>query len=172
LGWVYELPFGKGKSYFTDGLVGKVIGGWQFSGIESCYTGTPMTITANGTSLNAPDEAQTANQILSNVTFLGGIGPNAYYYNPKAFAPVTTVSYGNTGLNILRAPGVWNTNLSIVRDFRIRENMKFQFRTEFYNLPNTSHFNAPDTNVNDSTFMQVSSSFGERNVRFGARLQF
>ncbi len=172
LGWVYELPFGKGKSYFTDGLVGKVIGGWQFSGIESCYTGTPMTITANGTSLNAPDEAQTANQILSNVTFLGGIGPNAYYYNPKAFAPVTTVSYGNTGLNILRGPGVWNTNLSIVRDFPIRENMKFQFRTEFYNLPNTSHFNAPDTNVNDSTFMQVSSSFGERNVRFGARLQF
>jgi len=172
LGWVYELPFGKGKAYLNDGLVGKIIGGWQFSGIESCYTGTPMTVTANGTSLNAPDEAQTANQILPTVKFLGGIGPNSYYYNPNAFAAVTTVGYGNEGLNTLRAPGVWNTNLSIVRDFRLRENMKFQFRTEFYNLPNTTHFNGPDTNVNDSTFMQVSSSFGERNVRFGARLQF
>ena len=57
LGWVYELPFGKGKAYLNSGgLVSKVIGGWQFSGIESCYTGTPLTVTANGTSLNAPDE--------------------------------------------------------------------------------------------------------------------
>jgi outer membrane receptor protein involved in Fe transport len=173
LGWVYELPFGKGKAFLNSGgFVSKVIGGWDFSGIESCYTGTPLTVTANGTSLNAPDEAQTADQVLKNVALIGGIGPGAVYYNPAAFVPVTRVGYGNTGLNILRGPGVWNTNLSIVRDFRIKESIKFQFRTEFYNLPNTSHFNAPDTNVNDQSFMQVTSSFGERNVRFGARVQF
>ena len=68
------------------------------------------------------------------------IGPGANYYNPAAFAAVTTVSYGNVGRNTLVGPGVWNTNMSIVRDFAIKENVKFQFRTEFYNLPNTSHF--------------------------------
>jgi len=173
LGWVYELPFGKGKAYLNGGgLASKVIGGWQFSGIESCYTGQPFTVTANGTSLNAPDEEQTANQILSNVAFIGGIGPGAHYYNPNAFAAVTAVGYGNVGRNSLVGPGTWNTNMSIVRDFAIKEQIKFQFRTEFYNLPNTSHFNPPDSNVNDSTFMQVTSSNGERNIRFGARVTF
>jgi hypothetical protein len=173
LGWVYELPFGKGKAYLNNGgIVSKVIGGWQFSGIESCYTGTPLTVTANGTSLNAPDEEQTANQVLANVPVLGHIGPGANYFNPAAFAAVTTVSYGNVGRNTLVGPGTWNTNMSIVRDFAIKENVKFQFRTEFYNLPNTSHFYAPDTNVNDSNFMQVTSSYGERNIRFGARVTF
>jgi hypothetical protein len=173
LGWVYELPFGKGKAYFNSGgVVSKVVGGWQFSGIESCYTGTPLTITANGTSLNAFDQTQTANQVLPNVAFLGGIGPGNYYYNPNAFAAVTTQSYGNVGRNTLTGPGTWNTDVSIVRDWLIKERLKFQFRSEWYNLPNTTHFNAPDTNVNDSTFMQITSSNSQRNIRFAARITF
>ncbi len=81
LGWVYELPFGTGKPYLNTGLVSKIIGGWQFSGIESCYTGLPYTVTASGTSLNAPDQTQTANQV-GPVQFIGGVGPGAFYYNP------------------------------------------------------------------------------------------
>jgi len=172
LGWVYELPIGKGKAFLNTGLVSKVLGGWQFSGIESCYSGLPMTVTASGGSLNAPDQTQTANQVMASVPFIGGIGPGAVYYNPAAFAPVNTVSYGNVGRNTLRGPGTWNTDMDIVRNFPVTERLKLQFRAEFYNLPNTSHFNGPDTNVNDSNFMQISSSYGERNVRFALHLQF
>ncbi len=172
LGWVYELPFGKGKKFLNNGLVSQIIGGWQFAGIEACYTGTPFTVGANGTSLNAPDEVQTANQVMTHVPFIGGVGPGAFYYSPAAFAPVTTVSYGNSGRNILRNPGVWNTDLNVVRTFPIKERLNLQFRAEFYNLPNTSHFNGPDNNVNDGTFMQITSSYGERNIRFAVRLSF
>jgi hypothetical protein len=52
------------------------------------------------------------------------------------------------------------------------ERLQLQFRTEFYNLPNTSHFGGPDANVNDASFMQVTSSSGERNIRFAFRLQW
>ncbi len=173
LGWVYDLPFGPGKKYVNSGIAAKILGGWQFSGVESCYTGTPLTIGADGTSLNAPDNVQTANQTMASVPFIGGIGPGAYYYNPAAFAPVTTQTFGSTGRNTLAGPGVWNTDMSISRIFPIRENLKFEFRGEFYNLPNTSHFNAPDVgNVSDSNFMQVTSSFGERNIRFAGRLSW
>lgn len=173
LGWVYELPVGKGKSYINTGMLAQVIGGWQFSGREACYTGTPFTVSANGTSLNAPDEAQTADQVLANVQKLGAVGPGSYYYNPNAFAPVNRVGYGTSGLNILRAPGVWNTDVSVSRVFAIKDRAKLQIQGEFYNLPNTSHFNGPaDTTVNDSSFMQVTSSFGERNIRVGAHLTF
>jgi hypothetical protein len=172
LGWVYELPFGKGKKFLNNGIASQIIGGWQFAGIEACYTGTPFTVFANGTSLNAPDETQTANQVMTHVPFIGGVGPGAVYYSPAAFAPVTTVSYGNVGRNTLTNPGVWNTDLNVVRTFPIKERLKLQFRAEFYNLPNTSHFNGPDNNVNDGTFMQITSSYGERNIRFALRLSF
>lgn len=173
LGWVYELPFGKDKPWLTTGLVSKLVGGWQFSGIESAYTGTPLLVTASGASLNAPSNLQTPNQVMPSVPFIGAVGPGSYYYNPNAFAPVTTQSYGNVGPNILNNPGVWNTDMSIVRNFAIKETATLQFRTEFYNLPNTSHFSGVgDTNVGDASFMQVTSSYGERNIRFGLRLQW
>ncbi len=178
LGWVYELPFGKGKPYVNTGIVSKIIGDWQFSGIESCYTGLPYTVTANNTSLNAPDQTQTAEQVLPTVQFLGGVGPGAFYYNPAAFAPVNVVGYGNVGRNTLRGPGVWNTDVDVARDFPITERLKMQFRAEFYNLPNTSHFgtgsggSGMDLNVNDSAFMQMTSSYGERNIRFAVHVQF
>ncbi|MFZ0589955.1 MAG: hypothetical protein WAM39_05705, partial [Bryobacteraceae bacterium] len=173
LGWVYELPFGKDKPWLNTGLVSKVLGGWQFSGIESAYTGTPLLVTASGASLNAPDNLQTPNQVMPSVPFIGAVGPGTTYYNPAAFAAVNTQTYGNVGPNILNNPGVWNTDMSIVRNFPIMEKATLQFRTEFYNLPNTSHFSAVgDTNVGDAAFMQVTSSYGERNIRFALRLQW
>ncbi len=173
LGWVYDLPFGPGKKYVSTGIASRILGGWEFSGIESCYTGNPLFIGADGTSLNAPDNSQTADQVMLNVPFIGGVGPGAYYYNPAAFAPVTTQRFGTSGRNILSGPGVWNTDMSISRIFPIRENLKFEFRTEFYNLPNTSHFNNPDTgSVTDSNFMQITSSYGERNIRFAGRFSW
>jgi len=148
--------------------------------------GTPFTVTAPDTSLNdGGTNTQTANQVLPNVAFLGGIGPGAHYYNPAAFAPVTTVAFGTSGLNILRNPGMWNTDLSVMRSFAIKERVTLQFRGEANNLPNTSHFTGAatgngfgnggggvDAGVTDSTFMQVTSSSGERNIRFGLRLQW
>jgi hypothetical protein len=173
LGWVYDLPFGSGKKFVNSGIASKVLGGWELSGIESSYTGNPLTIGASGTSLNAPDNTQTANQVTANVPFIGGIGPGAYYYSPAAFAQVTTQTFGTTGRNILSGPGVWNTDMSVSRIFPIKETLKFEFRTEFYNLPNTSHFKNPDvSSVSDTNFMQVTSSYGERNIRFAGRFSW
>ncbi|HLN02714.1 MAG TPA: TonB-dependent receptor [Bryobacteraceae bacterium] len=190
IGWVYELPFGKNKKYMSSGVAAKVLGDWQLSGREACYMGIPFTVYAPDTSLNdGGTNTQTANQVLPTVQLLGHVGPGTTYYNPAAFAPVTTVGFGNSGLNILREPGMWNTDMSVMRLFPIKERMTLQFRAEFTNLPNTSHFGSTfsgggtgngfggaaggvDNGVTDSTFMNISSSSGERNIRFGLRLQW
>jgi len=186
IGWVYELPFGKNKKYMSTGAAAMILGDWQLSGREAMYVGTPFTVYAPDTSLNdGGTNTQTANQVLPKVQFIGHVGPGTTYYNPAAFAPVTTVGFGSSGPNILREPGMWNTDMSIMRLFPIRERMTLQFRAEFNNLPNTSHFNASstgngfgnggggvDNGVTDSTFMNVSSASGERNIRFGLRLQW
>ncbi len=64
-GFVWDLPFGKGRRYAASGPVGWIAGGWQLNGTISAYTGTPFTVTASGASLNAPNNSQTADQVLA-----------------------------------------------------------------------------------------------------------
>jgi hypothetical protein len=175
VGWLYELPMGKDKMLARSGVAGAVLGGWQVSGIMSAYTGTPFTVT-DSTATNAPalSNTQTANQV-APVVRLGDVGPGTFYYDPQSFASVGVINtFGSMGRNVLRNPGVWNTDLTIARTFTITERIRAQFRGEFYNLPNTSHFNTPaSANVTGgATFMSIRSSYGERQIRFGLRLQW
>jgi hypothetical protein len=174
IGWVYELPMGKGKMIAQSGIAAAILGGWQVNGIMACYTGTPYTVTSSGSSLNAPNNTQTANQV-APVVLLGNVGPGTQYYSGASFVPVTaTNTFGSAGRNILRDPGTWNTDLDITREFPIKERLHLQFRAEFFNLPNTSHFYGPNgtsstQSVSSGTYMQITSAYGERQVRFGLR---
>ena len=172
VGWVYELPFGKGKQFANNGIGATALGGWSVNGVMAMYTGTPFTISAPGGSLNAPSNSQTADQVKTNVERLGGVGSTGRYYDPTAFAAVTTQRFGSSGRNILRQPGVWNTDLTVARTFSIVEKVKLDFRAEFYNLPNTSHFGGANGSVTSPDFMRITSAFGERQIRFGLKLAF
>jgi len=171
VGWVYELPFGKGKKMAQSGVAAAVLGNWQANGILSAYTGTPFTVTAPGASLNAPNNTQTANQVKSTVQKLGNYGPGQYFYDPTAFAPVTAANtFGTTGRNILRNPGSFNTDLDLTRDFRFGERLDLQFRAEAFNLANTPHYNGVNSgSVTSGSFLQITSATGERQLRFGLR---
>ncbi len=173
IGWVYDLPFGKGKALMHSGVGSAVLGNWKVGGVLSAYTGTPFTVGGPGASLDAPDNTQTANQVNLTVARPGKVGPGQLYYDKTAFAAVTAPNtFGTSGRDILRNPGVWNTDIDINREFPIGERFRLQFRGDFFNLPNTSHFNGPSTSVTSGTFMQVTSSYGERQIRFGLRAQW
>ena len=184
IGWVAELPFGEGKPFATEGLASLLFGGWQLNGIFSKYSGTPFTVSASGTSLNAPGNAQTADQVLDEVKILGGTGPGQSYFDPLAFRSVTDVRYGNSGLNTLRGPGFTNLDLGLFREFRVH-NLQIQFRAEAFNATNTPHFNNPGANVSnlrlnaDGTvnslggYTEITSARpDERQVRLGIRVAF
>jgi hypothetical protein len=50
IGWVYKLPFGRGKTYLNHGgATDKVLGGWQISAIQSYSSGRPLSITMPNT---------------------------------------------------------------------------------------------------------------------------
>jgi Carboxypeptidase regulatory-like domain/TonB dependent receptor len=172
MAWVYDLPVGKGRQWINSGPAQYIVGGWQVNGVVSAYTGTPFTVGAPGGSLNSPGNTQTADQVNPVVAQPGLIGSAGTYYDPTAFAAVTDVRFGTSGRNLLRSPGVWNTDLSINRTFPIKERINLTFRTEIFNLPNTSHFNGPNTDVVSQNFMRIYSAFGERQIRFGLRLGF
>ncbi|MDQ6699232.1 MAG: TonB-dependent receptor, partial [Acidobacteriota bacterium] len=118
---VWELPFGKGKPLATSGVAAALLGGWQTSNLLSFMTGTPFSVGASGTSLNLPGSTQRADQIKASVQKLGGIGASSAWFDPLAFAPVTTARFGNAGFNSMRGPGIANWDFSLFRQFEFRE---------------------------------------------------
>jgi len=180
---VYVLPFGRGHRWASNGIGSVLAGGWTVNAILSRMSGTPFTVTSSGTSVNAPGNTQTADVVLPAVKILGGHGPNAPYFDPLAFAPVSAVRFGTGGRNIVRGPGFSNLDASVFRDFRITEKIKLQFRTEAYGLTNTAQFANPSATVSNATFSNgvitnfngydnISSSSGERQIRFALKLIF
>jgi len=181
IGWVYELPFGTGKQWLSNGPAKHILGNWQVNVLMAAYTGVPFTVTAPGAALNAPNNTQTADQVNPVVARPGLVGSSGTYYDTTAFkAPTDPGRFGTTGRNILRNPGMWNTDLSIFKVVPFGERKNLEFRTEFYNLPNTSHFGADNsrggafasTDVSNPNFLRVSSAFGERQIRFALKVRF
>ncbi len=181
MGWVYDLPFGKGRQFAQSGVAGAIFGGWSLNGTYSAYSGTPFTVSANGGPLNTPGSLQTADQI-APVNYIGNKGPGQFYFDPAsfrtpainpAFGPNSTITYfGTTGRNRLRGPGVAKADITMLRQININERMNFQFRAEAYNITNTPLFGNPGTNRDGGNFGVVTGASGERQIRFGLRFQF
>jgi len=148
---VYEFPFGPGKRWATAGLPARLAGGWQTNAVVSAVSGSPFTVTSSGTSVNAPGNTQTADQVLPTVAILGGIGRGNSYFDPSAFAPVTEVRFGTSGRNSLRGPGLVNIDASLFRDFVLAERRTLQFRVEVFNLANRPAYNNPGASASAPT---------------------
>ncbi len=173
IGGLYDLPFGKGKAFLQNGVMSHLLGGWEVNGTFAAYSGLPFTVTASGASLNAPNNTQTADQILPSVALLGGIGAGHPYYNPNAFAPVTAVRFGTSGRNILRTTPTFNANVSLFRTFAFNDRIHLQFRAESDNVSNTPHFLAPNANVSAGNFLDITSAnMDQRQFRLGLKLMF
>jgi hypothetical protein len=172
VGFVYELPFGKGKPLAQEGWARYLFGNWQANGVFYAYQGRPFTVSGPGTSLNSRGNAQTADQVKSVVEKIGGVGNFAFFYDPNAFAAVRDVRFGTTGRNILRGPGVVGLDSGLFRSFPITESKKLEFRAEAFNLTNTPRFGGPSSDVSSSTFMKILGASGERQVRFGLRFEY
>jgi hypothetical protein len=178
-----EIPLGAGRRWLNGGgVVAAILGGWQVNNILSFTSGTPFDITASGTSLNAPESSQRADQVKPDVEILGGIGRGNAYFDPLAFAPVTEARFGTAPWGAVRGPGYANWDLGIFRQISMPRNMNVQIRFEAFNALNTPHYNNPGGNVSnlqlnpDGTvrnlngFSEVTSAFGERQMRVGLRL--
>jgi len=170
MGFVYELPVGKGKKFANEGVASAILGGWQANGVFSSFSGRPFTVGADAGGLNAPGNTQTADQVKPAAAKIGSLDQ---FYDRSAFSGVTDARFGTSGRNILRGPGGVNLDLSLFRNFKLTERFTVQFRAESFNLSNTPHFDNPGTSVNASSFMRITSAVADqRTIRFGVRMQW
>jgi hypothetical protein len=155
----YDLPFGKGMS----GFAGKVINGWNVSGVTIAQSGDPLTFesllngqaygTSNDSYLSGTATAQFCPGFNNgNIKNPGGTKKNlGAYFNFAGFcsAPIvpfgdaTATGYGNSGIGGVLGPGQFNWDISILKNTKITERVNMQFRTDFYNAFNHPQFADP-----------------------------
>ncbi len=165
----WALPFGKGHALAGSGAPAALAGGWQFDGVLTLSDGHPITPVWNTDTANV-DGTSWPNRVC-NGTITGWTLAN--YYNQSCFPNAGTYVFGNTGRNIIFAPGENNLDFSVHRSFRlpIHENTNLEFRAETFNIFNHPQFSTPGTTLNTSTAGTISAtSINNRIVQVAAKI--
>jgi hypothetical protein len=143
IGYVYDLPFLKGKS-----LADRFLGGWQWSGITDIESGTPFSVYNEGGGNIPNDNAGVSNTFATAASYPDVVGnPSAgipalppgnppLLYNPAVFVAPTGLTFGNAGRNILRNPWRTNFDMALLKHFAVTESKYFEFRAEAFNVFN------------------------------------
>jgi hypothetical protein len=178
--FLYELPFGKGKTFLNTAprVANLLVSGWQVNGIVTWQTGTPIVLSPASytTGLNTLSERPDNNghsAVLSNRSL-------NEWFDTSVFSTPAPFTLGNAGRTLpdVRNPGITNADLSLFKNnyFGHEGRYNVQFRLEAFDSLNHALFAAPDANINDSTFGAVSSTNGnvtsERQVQLAVKFLF
>ena len=167
---IYELPWAREQWY----------GGWQLNGILYLRSGLPFTVTqtqnvlSTGTG-NRPN--RTCSGRLENPTI-------DRWFDTTCFTPPadTTGTYGDAGRNILRGPGQFNIDVSLIKRTRIGR-FNTEFRVEAFNVLNHPQFAPrPNSQIGNSQVGTITSMLPnpacalcgttERQVQLAAKVSF
>jgi hypothetical protein len=163
------MPLFKGQ----NAILRHGLGGWQLTGIFSAQTSLPVIITQSSTTPAQRADYVGGNAVLPNYqSTLQYLNPAAFRLIPVAKASGAAIRDGNSGPGSVRAPGLWNLNFSIARNFSLRENLKLQIRTDMLNAFNHTNLTALVTSVNDPRFGQLTNTLGARIMQVNARISF
>jgi hypothetical protein len=168
--WIYELPLARDRWY----------GGWQVNGIMLLRSGLPFTVTqsqgvrSTGTG-NRPN--RTCSGRLDNPTI------DSWFDLSCFVSPTdTTATYGDAGRNILRGPGQFNIDMSIIKRTRVAR-LDTEFRIEAFNVLNHPQFGPrPEGNINSPNAGRITAMLPnpscalcgttERQIQLGVKVRF
>lgn len=153
----YQLPFRN-----------RWIGGWQVNMINTFMTGIPLALgrTAHlAGDIHSPDNGQGRY----------GVAVTNPWMNPNAFRTLTYGEVSNIPRTLpdLRGPGTANTDVSVFKEFRPWEKLRFQLRGEFFNAFNRTELGIPNTAPMSPTFGLITGTRQRpREMQLGLRMQF
>jgi hypothetical protein len=185
----YELPFGQGKQYLNHNEVTNIVaGGWRISGTFIKQSGNPFTVVDSNTGKDGNSKCGNGctlylNRVgdpFSNVPAIATQGIS--YFNPAAFTHPNQANFafGTEGRNTLRGPGLSVVNLSLAKEFHLKERFGLQLRADFVNALNHPSFQPPHSDISnlknfgiiDSSLTGNGTTVAPRSGQLGARFTF
>jgi len=178
ISYIWDMPFGRGKSFASNGMVGKILEGMQLAGITSIQTGHPFDVFSS-TDMERTGLSGRADLVPGQNPFATGTGGNfntpdtvpantkIWFSNLGAFSSRSDGSGaptfdgpGNIGRNHFYGPGYVDFDLSFSKAIKITERVNAQLRFEGYNIFNHTHFNNPGADINANGNLLGSPIFG------------
>ena len=176
--YLYELPFGKDKFWFTGGAASHILEGFSMSGTFSFATGTWLTPSYPAA---VSDVAHgTAGTLRPNrapgVSITAGGGSQLKWFNTAAFSQPVADAYGNAfgsaARNSVAGPGTIQNNMALSKTMQMGDTRSMEIRATINNVFNTVQYAGVDTNLTSPTAGQVTSAGTMRNFQFTARFRF
>ena len=164
----YELPFGRSRT----GLAGAVLGGWQVNAVAFWQSGLPFNVA------NAAARTNTGGTDRPNMVGDPELAESERtlqrWFNTAAFQAQPQFTAGDTPLNVMHGPSQRRLDMSLFKDFRMRDNWRMQVRAEVYNVTNTASFANPNSTFGSPAFGTISSTGNAipRQMLFAAKLLF
>lgn len=191
--WVYELPFGTGKAWLSgaNGIVDRIVGGWQIAGVFALQSGRPFTVYAGSNTLsNAIQSPANCTGCTPDMgkAFFDSSGGTIFFFDQNTrgasfntstntrgiFTVPEAGTLGNLSRNFFTAPTFFQWDMSFAKSIRIMEQHSLQFRADLQNVTNTPVFDFPTATITDSTFGRIRTSVqnAARRVQFSLRYSF
>jgi hypothetical protein len=174
----YDLPFGRGRAFMGNmpRWADLIIGGWKTNGIWRISDGRPLAFTVGDGNPLPTYGTQRPNLVGTPRRNHGSDWVDNYFVDNTVFQRPPDFTLGNAPrvLGSVRSPRHFTTDLSVGKQFPIREEMNFEFRLEARNAFNHPVFGAPDTLVDDGNFGMISGPtvVGPREVQLGFKFNF
>ena len=188
LNYVYELPFYRAQK----GFAGKVLGGWQASGIFVYNSGLPFTVTTSsfdpaGLGFLGPSVSGPRPNIICDPN---RDAPNTQqqYFNTSCFQPTPASqpfstpanmvigfdnNPGTSGRGVILGPSTSRVDFTLVKNIRFTESLRLQLRGEAFNVLNTTNFRTLSLNVTSTDFGAVTAPTRDaRQLQFAAKFYF
>ena len=173
---IYELPFGQGRKYLAQpGLARSFLGGWEMSLITTARTGLPVNVTVDRSASAVPDgntQTQRPNLVVGVPLQPPPGATVADWINPAAFVVPAAGTFGNSGRNLVRGPGLWQTDISLGKKVRIRERTSVEFLASAFNLFNRAQFGLPAADISSATFGRITTTVNSSATGSGTPRQF
>lgn len=159
----------------------QIIGGWRVNGVTILQSGNPFTVTSGyDTNLDGTnnDRANVTGDPYNHIQgrrnkIMKGI------LNASAFSVPTSITnpYGTSRRNQFAGPANINTNLSLFKEFHLRDRLNFQFRAESFNVFGNVNLNNPRTNYSVFSVLPagqyyITGAGDPRRMQFAAKLVF
>jgi len=150
--------------------MGKLLGGWQLSSFFTFQSGAPFTVTlgsdpSNPIRPNLNTDLDLSSMTVSEIVAAGG----ASLF--RGLSPGQRV--GNVGRNSLRSDGLSLVDVGIIKNARVSEKVRLQFRADIFNALNSRNFGIPNGVSTSANFLnQWATNGGNRRIVLGARLVF
>jgi hypothetical protein len=177
--FVWELPWMRAQ----QGAAAKILGGWQVSSFFTFQSGAPFTVlngadptgalagidglVGNAIRPNMNTDLDVSSMTVQELIAAGG----ARLFRPLCGMPSATCAgerVGNVPRNALRADGIGNMDVGIMKNTRFANGQNIQIRIEMFNATNTRNFGIPDGRINSANFLNQWATDGGRRRVWGA----